>query len=62
MKIILHEANLVLGNANKYLWNFESKTAAFSILNSSKNFEVVGMPVRSNIKALSRRVYKAQEE
>ena len=22
IKIILHEANLVLGNANKYLWSF----------------------------------------
>ena len=60
VKIILHEANLVLGNANKHLLNFAKvRSAAFSILNSSKNFEVVGMPVRSNIKALSRRVYKA---
>ena len=60
VKIILHEANLVLGNANKYLWNFAKvRSAAFSILNSSKNFEVVGMPVRSNIKELFRRVYKA---
>ena len=63
IKIILHEANLVLGNANKYLWNFAKiRSSAFNIINSSKNFQIVGMPVRNQIKALYTRTYKAPKK
>ena len=60
IKIILHEANLVLGNANRYLWRFAKiRSSAFKIINSSKNYQVVGMPVRKQIINLSKRSYKA---
>ena len=63
IKIILHEANLVLGNANKYLWNFAKiRSSAFNIINSSKSFQIVGMPVRNQIKALSIRTYRTPKK
>ena len=50
IKIILHEANLVLGNANKYLWSFARvRACAYKNLKSKKHFEVVGLPVRNEI-------------
>ena len=59
IKIMLHEANLVLGNANKYLWNLAKvRTSAFNINNSSKNFNIVGMPVRKEVKTLNSRLYQ----
>ena len=63
IKIILHEANLVLGNANKYLWNFAKvRAAAFNIINSSKHFAIVGMPVRNEIEILAKRIYKSPKK
>ena len=59
IKIILHEANLVLGNANKYLWNFAKiRASAYRDLNSKKSFKVVGIPVRNEINILFKNSYK----
>ena len=59
IKIILHEANLVLGNANKYLWSFARvRACAYKNLKSKKHFEVVGLPVRNEINLLFKSSYK----
>ncbi len=60
INIILHEGNLVLGNANKYFWRFaKARATAFNILNSSNDFQVTGMPVRTEIQDLFARKYKS---
>lgn len=59
INIILHEGNLVLGNANKYFWRFAKvRASAFRIINSKKDFQEIGMPVRTKIEDLFTRDYK----
>ncbi len=59
INIILHEGNLILGKANKHLWKFAKvKASAFNIINSTKDYEITGMPVRPEIEGLFNRTYK----
>ncbi|MEC8100031.1 MAG: undecaprenyldiphospho-muramoylpentapeptide beta-N-acetylglucosaminyltransferase, partial [Pseudomonadota bacterium] len=59
IKIVLHEANLVLGKANRNLWHLAKiRISAFNVKNSNKPFRIVGMPVRNQIKSLHKKNYK----
>ena len=49
-KVILHEANAVLGRANKLFWKYVSiRTSAYKLEKQYKNTINVGMPVRNKI-------------
>ena len=57
--IILHEANAVLGRANRVFWNFvKLRTSAYKIDYKNLNSILVGTPVRHSIVQLNRRPYK----
>tara|TARA_S200000501_G_scaffold74149_1_gene66016 strand:- start:133 stop:939 length:807 start_codon:yes stop_codon:yes gene_type:complete len=59
IKVLLHESNIILGNANKYFWHYARvRATAYNIINSSKNYEIVGMPVRKEILNLYKENYK----
>ncbi len=57
---ILHEANAVLGKANKVFWKFARVRTSFYELGIS-NFKIIklGMPVRPNIEKLYKKNYLA---
>ena len=58
IKVILHEGNLILGNADKYFWKFaRARATSFNIKNSSKNYKITGLPVRTEIQDLFERKY-----
>ena len=53
INIVLHEGNLILGNANKFFWKFAKvRATAFDIIYQTKDFKVTGMPVRTEIQKL----------
>ena len=58
INIVLHEGNMILGNANKFFWKFAKvRASAFDIINQPKDYKVTGMPVRTEIQKLYSKDY-----
>ena len=58
INIILHEGNLILGNANKFFWKFAKvRASAFNVIYHTKDYKVTGMPVRTEIQKLYSKNY-----
>ena len=58
INIVLHEGNLILGNANKFFWKFAKvRATAFDVIYHPKDYKVIGMPVRTEIQKLYAKNY-----
>ena len=58
INIVLHEGNLILGNANKFFWKFAKvRASAFDVINQTKDYKVTGMPIRTEIQKLYSKEY-----
>ena len=57
INIILHEANAILGKANKVFWSYVNTRLSFFKLEGMKNHFNIGTPVREDIKKIFKRKY-----
>lgn len=65
--IILHEGNIVIGKANRFLYKYSDKlTTFFPVLdnntNNFYNYEFVGMPVRKEIENIYKNQYEVKSD
>ena len=52
INIILHEANAILGIANRIFWNFVKTRLSFYNIQGKKKSYDIGLPVRNDINNL----------
>jgi len=61
--VVLHEANAVIGRANKIFWKYVSiRTSAYYLGKKFQNTNIIGMPVRKKVLQLYRKEYKAPQK
>ncbi|MDA9559211.1 UDP-N-acetylglucosamine--N-acetylmuramyl-(pentapeptide) pyrophosphoryl-undecaprenol N-acetylglucosamine transferase [Alphaproteobacteria bacterium] len=61
--VVLHEANAVIGRANKLFWKYvRIRTSAFYLGKKFHNTNIIGMPVRAKVLSLYKEEYRAPQK